>query len=130
QGKASSTLQANYYMFKDLTAVQGAAREPERLQDLTPEQIEFLPECTLEIRKELISGGESLFRTIADSEKCCSFTYQEKTYFVSLGFEVTPQELRVYDKGIDPKTGKAIWGALLGPFRFSKRQNFSAELSI
>ncbi|MDY6783175.1 MAG: chromophore lyase CpcT/CpeT [Cyanobacteriota bacterium] len=130
QGSSPSALQADYYMFKNLSAVQGAAREPERLQHLTPEQVEFLPGCTLEIQRESLSPEGDLFRTLANPDKCCSFTYQEKTYFVSLGFEVTPAQLRVYDKGIDPKTGKALWGALLGPFCFSKHQDFSRELPL
>jgi hypothetical protein len=130
QGASPSTLQADYYMFKDLTAVRGAAQESKRLQHLTPEQIEFLPGCTLEIKREFLSPEGDLFRTLAEPGNCCSFTYQETTYFVSLGFEVTPTQLRMYDKGIDPKTGKALWGALLGPFCFSKRQDFATELSI
>ena len=121
-----TSLQVEYYMFKDVTAVRGAGRKPELLQKLTPEQIEFLPGCTLTIKSEQAEQ----FTALSASDTPCSFTYQGNTYQVSLGFQVTSEELRVYDKGIDPKTGKAIWGALLGPFRFTKRQDFSAELPI
>ena len=39
----------------------------------------------------------------------------------------TQEEFLSYDKGIDSTTGIASWGAILGPFRFRKRQNFAAE---
>ncbi|VXD14111.1 conserved hypothetical protein [Planktothrix serta PCC 8927] len=35
-----------------------------------------------------------------------------------------------YDKGIDPTTGKALWGALLGQFQFQKRCCFASELPL
>jgi hypothetical protein len=60
----------------------------------------------------------------------CNFSYQGNNYQVSLGFDATPEEFRSYDKGIDPTTGKAMWGALLGPFRFTKRQDFANELLV
>ena len=51
------------------------------------------------------------------------------TQQVSLGFEATQEEFLSYDKGIDPTTGKAKWGAILGPYRFRKRQDFGVQLA-
>lgn len=70
------------------------------------------------------------FTTTSASDRPCRFSYQGNNYQVYLGFEVTADEFRSYDKGIDPSTGKATWGALLGPFRFTKRQDFAGELLI
>lgn len=126
----ATTLQVEYYMFKDIKAVRGAGQNPSVLQQLIPEQVEFLPGCTLEIQVEQISTAQYRFRTNHSSESRCCFTYQGNQYQVSLGFEVTLNELLVYDRGIDPITDKAIWGALLGPFRFTKRQDFSNELFV
>ncbi|MBE9117781.1 chromophore lyase CpcT/CpeT [Lusitaniella coriacea LEGE 07157] len=126
----AATLQVEYYMFKNIEVVRGAGQDPSALQHLTPEEVEFLPGCTLEIQVEKISTAQYRFRTNHSPDSRCSFTYQGNQYQVSLGFEVTPDELLVYDRGIDPTTGKAIWGALLGPFRFTKRQDFSNELFV
>ena len=122
-----TSLQVQYYMFKDVTAFRGAGQDPELLKQLTPEQIEFLPECTLNVESEQLASHGDRFKTTPASGKPCSFTYQGNTYQISLGFEVTSDELQIYDKGIDPNTGKATWGALMGPFRFRKRQDFSSE---
>jgi CpeT/CpcT family (DUF1001) len=131
QGTTSPpSLQVDYYKFKDLAAVRGASQNPMLLQQLRPEQVEFLPGCTLEIETKQTVPNQYLFRTLGVPGQYCCFTYQDKTYQVSLGFEATSEELRVYDKGIDPKTGSAIWGAMLGPFKFRQRQDFSAELAV
>lgn len=123
-------LQVEYYMFKDLTAIAGASGYPELLQQIKPEQIEFLPNCTLNVQIETISSNNYRFQAFPARDCPCSFSYEGNTYQVALGFVVTAEQLQTYDKGIDPKTGKAIWGALLGPYRFTKRQDFSAELFI
>jgi hypothetical protein len=116
-------LRVEYYMFKDLEAIRGAGANPERLQCITTDSIEFLPGCTLNLQTEQIAPGQYCFRTFSAPECRCCFTYQGQLYQVSLGFEVTSKELQVYDRGINPTTGQAIWGALLGPYRFQKCQD-------
>ena len=120
-------LKVEFYMFKDISTVKGAGRNPNLLQQITTEQIEFLPNCSLNIKIEQLATGYC-FETISDSNCPCTFTYQNNTYQVSLGFKVTEKELQTYDKGIEPQTGKAIWGALMGAYRFTKVQDFSGEL--
>jgi len=124
------SLQVQYYMLKDLEAIRGAGRKPELLKQLTPEQIEFLPGCSLTVQSRQVSPNSYEFSATSATGKPCSFSYQGNNYQVSLGFEATAEEFRSYDKGIDTTTGKAIWGALLGPFRFTKRQDFGSELPI
>ena len=122
-------LKVDYYMFQDISAVKGAGRNPNLLQKITTEQIEFLPNCSLNIKIEQLATGYC-FETFSTSDRPCTFTYQNNTYQVSLGFKVTEKELQTYDKGIDPQTGKAIWGALMGAYRFTKLQDFSSEIKI
>jgi hypothetical protein len=117
-------------MFKDPEALQGAGRNPDLLRQLTPDQIEFLPGCTLAVQQRQVASNSYQFSTSSATDTPCTFSYEGKTYQVSLGFEATPEEFRSFDKGIDPITGKAIWGALLGPYRFTKRQDFAAELPV
>jgi hypothetical protein len=60
------------------------------------------------------------FSAVPPKESKCTFTYLGNTVQVSLGFEVTQAELKTYDKGIDEQTQRATWGAIMGPFRYTK----------
>jgi hypothetical protein len=122
-------LQVQHYMFDDPTAVRGAGCDRDLLKKITPENVKFLPGCTLNVEIESIAPSEYYFKAFPNSNDRCCFTYQDRTYQVSLGFEVASDELKTYDKGIDPNTGEAIWGALMGPYRFTKCQDFSGEFS-
>jgi hypothetical protein len=127
---SSAALQVQYYMLKDAEAIRGAGRNPELLRQLTPEHIQFLPGCTLTIQQSQVAPNAFKFFASSATGTPCNFSYQGNNYQVSLGFEATSEEFFSYDKGIDPKTGKAMWGALLGPYRFTKRQDFAAELPV
>ena len=125
-----TSLQVQYYMLNKPEAFQGAGQNPALLRQLTIEQIEFLPGCTLKVKQQQLASNAYDFSASSATATPCSFSYQGKTYQVSLGFESTKEEFRSYDQGIDPVTGKAIWGALLGPFCFTKRQDFASELTM
>jgi hypothetical protein len=125
-----ASLQVQYYMLKDTEAIRGAGRNPELLRQLTSEDIEFLPGCNLTVKQQQLAPNSYEFSASSATGTPCSFSYKGNSYQVSLGFEATAEEFRSYDKGIDPTTGKAIWGALMGPFRFTKRQDFATELQV
>ncbi|MEQ8972125.1 MAG: chromophore lyase CpcT/CpeT [Coleofasciculus sp. C1-SOL-03] len=126
----SDQLQVQYYQINKPDIVRGAGCHPELLQQLSREDITVLPDCRLNVQMHQIGLNHYEFTTTSASDRPCRFSYQGNNYQVSLGFEVTADEFRSYDKGIDPSTGKATWGALLGPFRFTKRQDFAGELLI
>lgn len=126
---SGNNLQVQYYAFKDPGAVRGAGCKPELLGALTPAQVEFLPGCTLTVQQEQTAEGFCFRATLPAEARCC-FSYQGENRQVSLGFEVTPAQLLIYDKGIDPNSGKALWGAILGPFRFAKCQDFADFLPL
>jgi hypothetical protein len=113
-------LEVRHYMFKDIEAVKGAGRNRDLLKKITTEQIEYLPNCNLNVSVEELAVNRFHFRATPTSDRPCSFTYDGKTFQVALGFEVTPDELLTYDKGIDINTGQPIWGALMGAYRYSK----------
>ncbi|MEW5858009.1 MAG: chromophore lyase CpcT/CpeT [Cyanobacteriota bacterium] len=127
---SQASLMVQYYMLKDPDRVRGAGQNPALLKTLTPEQMELLPGCTLTVTQQPLAQNTYSFSTTPATDAPCCFTYQEETYQVSLGFEARHLEFRSYDKGIDPQTGRAIWGALLGPYIFMKREDFSAELAM
>ncbi|WP_449420212.1 chromophore lyase CpcT/CpeT [Phormidium nigroviride] len=125
---APERIEVQYYMLKDIAALQGAGQNPNLLKQLTPEQVELLPGCTLTVTRQDLTSNRYRFRASLPPETQCCFTYGGQTYQIDLGFEASAEEFLSYDKGIDPKTGKSIWGALMGPFRFVKSQDFASEV--
>lgn len=120
-------LQAQYYAFKDPIAAKGAGLKPEFLQAITLEQIEFLPGCLLEVTQQ--PDAESISAHPVPGYQCF-FSYQGKQSQVQLGFAARSNTFESYDKGIDIETQTATWGAIMGPYRYTKRRDFAAELAI
>ncbi|MCC0179017.1 chromophore lyase CpcT/CpeT [Waterburya agarophytonicola K14] len=123
------TIEVEFYMFEDLATAQGAGQNKDLISQITPDKIKFLPDCTLRVATQELVLGKYSFETTPITEKPCSVTYQGITFQVFLGFKANADELLTYDKGIDPKTGKGTWGALMGAYQFNKRQDFSEELN-
>ncbi|MGH1393755.1 MAG: chromophore lyase CpcT/CpeT [Trichormus sp.] len=118
------SLQVQYYMIKNPSAFIGGGSHPNLLQTLTPEQLELLPGCILKVTQQEVAPNEYKFVATPEPDTCCTFTYQGNTIQVALGFESTPTGLNTYDKGIDQLTGKATWGAIVGPYRYTKREQY------
>lgn len=111
------------------------------LSSLTEAELTYLPTCCLTIECQSL-GPDPLgcdqysFKGTLPADTLCAFEYNGNTGYVSLGFTIgsarsqasAPLELRVYDKGIDPATGKGLWGALMGPFCLLKQVDFSEAL--
>ncbi|BAZ15110.1 hypothetical protein NIES4071_69800 [Calothrix sp. NIES-4071] len=118
-GNSDTPITVQYYMPQDPGGLAGGGTNPSKIQNLTSDQLELLPGCVLNVSvKELASCYE--FSAVPPAEAKCTFTYLGNTVQVSLGFEVTQEELKTYDKGIDEETGRATWGAIMGPFRYRK----------
>jgi hypothetical protein len=121
QKSDADAIQVQYYMPKNPDALKCAGQNPALLNTLTPDQLNLLPGCILSVTQEEISPNCYKFIATAPPDTPCCFTYSGNTIQVSLGFEATKDEFYSYDKGIDPETGKATWGAILGPYRYTKR---------
>ncbi len=117
-------IKGQYYQFKDPVSVAGAGEKRELLETLTPESIVALPGCLLNISYRQTALEQYEFSATQPPECQCSFAYGEKTVYVALGFEVNPTELKTYDRGIDPVTGSATWGAIMGPYCYTKLNQF------
>ncbi len=123
----SSEIVIEHYKFLDILEVQGAGADSQRLTRISAKQIELLPTCSLIVNVTPDQEGYH-FKAFPESERPCSFSYQDKNYQVSLGYQVNAVELKTYDKGLDPETGQGIWGALMGPYCYRKLQDFSQEI--
>lgn len=117
-------LQIQYYMFKDPGAFSGAGQNPAVLKTLTLDQLDLLPGCILTVNQETIAEHSYKFTATQPPNTRCCFTYLNQIVQVSLGFEATATQFHSYDKGIDSDTGKATWGAILGPYRYTKREQY------
>ena len=113
-------LYGQYYQFKDFGAWKGAGAQRDRLQSLTVDDVADLPGCLVAIRSE---ESQSFKAELVEGGKC-QFEYAGQMRQVVVGFDVAATEsnvrLKTYDKGVDPETGKGIWGALMGPYEFVK----------
>jgi len=120
-------LQVQYYGFHNPSSFKGAGQNPALLDTLTPDQVEFLPGCMLNVSARSQPTGTQFVAT-APPDACCRFHYDGKIGQVALGFEISPDEYLTYDKGIDPETGQVLWGAIMGPYRYHKTQHFAINL--
>lgn len=116
-------IQVQYYSFKQPEVFRGAGANPGRFEDLTIDAIDLLPGCVLDVEKQ--PSGDRFVSSPRPETRCC-FSYAGETRQVSLGFEVDSQTFLSYDKGIDAE-GKALWGAIMGAYRYTKRQAYSIE---
>lgn len=131
----NGTLIGQFYGLQDPGKFRGSAANPTQLATLSEADLVELPTCRLAITQEPLAHGQSAFRGMLPPNTLCSFEYGGKTGYVSLGFAIAPAAdkadtlaLQVYDKGVDPVTGKGLWGALMGPFYLCKVVDFKDEL--
>ncbi|MBX9254319.1 chromophore lyase CpcT/CpeT [Desmonostoc muscorum CCALA 125] len=117
-------LEVQYYMLKNPEALRGAGDNSALLNTLSPNQLDLLPGCILAVTHETLGGDRYKFTATPLPETRCTFTYLGNTIQVSLGFEATAAEFHSYDKGINPATGQATWGAIMGPYRYTKRNQY------
>jgi len=125
-------LVVDHYQFIDQPAFKGAGQDRDRLLTITPNDVKLLtpPGCRLTVTVERNAIQGDRFRAFPESAQPCTFCNQAQTFHVALGFEVQPGELKTFDKGINPETGQPLWGALMGPYCFSKIEDWSQEFGL
>jgi hypothetical protein len=111
----SDQFQAQYFGFHQPDRVRGAGLNPERLNGITLDDLAPLPGCCLNIQFQ----ANRFTATPEPSAKCC-FQYNGETRQVILGFEVTADRFLSFDRGVDPNTGQALWGAVVGAYEFQR----------
>lgn len=119
------TFQAQYLALKHPEQFQGAGADFDRLKTLGADDLEQLPGCRLDISQQA-----GWFEAQPSPDTRCYFQYDGKTRQVVLGFKASAEKFYSYDRGVDPDTGQGLWGALMGPYEFTKCQDFAAELPL
>lgn len=106
-----------YFALRQPERWRGGGLDPAILEPLTLADLEPLPGCLLPMA---VLAEDAGFRAQLPPDRRCCFQADGQLRQVSLGFEVRSGEFLSYDKGIDPDTGKPIWGAIMGPFRYRR----------
>lgn len=121
---------AQYYGLTQPLAFRGGGADPMRLQGLSEADLIDLPTCRLSVIAQAQDSPNWRFKAQLPEGSLCSFEADGVKRYVRLGFEVGPKaptgkiEFQMFDKGIDPDTGQATWGALMGPFCLDKQAAF------
>jgi len=120
-------LKGQYFALRDPLKFKGAGQDPSILAGISSKDLVTLPNSGTTICYQRAGAGYQFQSALKDGE-LCSFEYDGQTRYVYLGFDVEPQAdtilLKTYDKGIDPDTGRGLWGALMGPFLMAKQASF------
>ena len=103
----------------------GACRDRDRLQELATKDFAKLNGCLSKlVPTETGFHGESV------PSKDCIVERNGHTTYLSVTFDITNHNFRSHDRGMDVETDEQIWGALLGPFEFSKLEDYSSEVPV
>jgi hypothetical protein len=122
QDQTQNQIQVKYYAFKSPATWIGGGANPERLAKMEFSDLDFLPGCTLPVA----IANQKYSAQLPTDAKCC-FIYNNQERQVILGFESTATEFWSYDRGIDPDTKAAIWGAIAGAYHYQKLHDFSFD---
>jgi CpeT/CpcT family (DUF1001) len=117
-------MRVEYRAFQQPERVKGAGANPTLLQAISVADLEILPGCELTVQA---NQDDRVKASSEPGAKCC-FQYNGQTRQVILGFEASADEFWSFDRGVDPDTGQLLWGAMMGAYKFQKRQSFATEL--
>ncbi len=124
-------LKGQYFALKDPLKFRGAGQDANVLKGIVQQDLVTLPNSGAVIRYQAMENGQTKgyqFRSALKDGELCSFDYGGQTRYVYLGFDIGPQAdallLKTYDKGVEPDTGRGLWGALMGPFQMVKQASF------
>ncbi|WP_088891793.1 chromophore lyase CpcT/CpeT [Leptolyngbya ohadii] len=113
--RSEAQFEAQYFGFRQPDRVCGAGQNPDLLKSITLDDLEPLPGCCLKIQFQ-----DDRFTAQAEPGAKCCFQYNGETRQVVLGFEATADRYISHDRGVDPNTGQALWGAVMGAYEFQK----------
>lgn len=118
-------LRVQYFAVPSPEQVRGAGANPALLQALNPADLEYLPGCEL-----LVTCTPDTYTAKPPTGAKCCFQYNGEMRQVVLGFQAYSSRYLSYDRGVDPQTGQALWGAIMGAYDFQKCRDFATELPL
>ncbi len=107
-------LRLENYRLKDQPAWAGAALATERLLKLTPQDLDFLPGCTILLEKH----SESYLGRMQPGGGCRLSS--QDTAYVEIELELRADRFITLDRGFDSTTGTQTWGSRAGAYQYLK----------
>jgi hypothetical protein len=117
-------LEIENYKIKEAEKYFGASRQPDRLQELTADQIEKLCACNMLVHRT----EANTFKGVINSGKNCWVVRKNKSTYLANEFEVGEDQFSSLDCGYDPETDELVWGSVAGAFEFTKKTSFATEV--
>lgn len=112
------------YKVKNQELFLGASRDRDRLQKLTPDLIEKMDGCDMNVTWT----GKDFHGEIKPG-KACMVERKGKLTYLDNSFDIDGSQLISYDRGRDPVTDELVWGSIAGPFDFKPIASFAEEVA-
>lgn len=103
----------------------GASRDRQKLQELKTAEFKLMPGCTF-----ITHWTGSSFKGRVEPGKGCMVVRKGKNTYLDSEFEIDGDKFISHDRGRDPETDAHVWGALAGPFEFTRRASFADEIQV
>ena len=112
------------YLVTDETEFYGAARQPEKLAQLTADRLTKLEGCSHLVERK----GNCFYGYVQPGKSCIVHRNGQDTYLAST-FEIDADRFSSLDRGCDPETDARVWGSVAGPFEFVRTTSFADEIT-
>jgi len=113
------------YAIENEEQFYGASRDLQKLQELKKAEFKLMPGCTF-----LTHWTGSSFKGRVEPGKGCMVVRKGKNTYLDSEFEIDGDKFISHDRGRDPETDAHVWGALAGPFEFTRRASFADEIQV
>ncbi|MEH2287216.1 chromophore lyase CpcT/CpeT [Nostoc sp.] len=122
---AENHIAIEHYTVKQEEKFYGASREPERLKELSVDQLEKMSGCNMVVEWT----GKSFKGRVEPGKGCIVFRDGKNTYLDN-EFEIDAKEFFSLDRGRDLDTNERLWGSIAGPFHFLRWGSFADEVKV
>ncbi|MCC3408261.1 MAG: chromophore lyase CpcT/CpeT [Microcoleus sp. PH2017_10_PVI_O_A] len=122
---AGDRIDIENYAIENEAQFYGASRQPQRLQEIKTEQLTLLPGCTF-----FTHWTGNSFKGSVEPGKGCAVVRNGKQTYLDSEFEIDGDKFISHDRGRDPETDAHVWGALAGPFEFTRWASFADEIPV
>ena len=116
-------LEIENFKVKEAERFNGAARDRQRLQTLTPDDLVEMPGCEL-----LVEWTGTSFKGVVKPGKHCRVVRNGKETYLESSFEISETGLISLDRGYDLETNERVWGSVAGAFEFERWESYAAEV--
>lgn len=116
-------LELEHYKLKEETEFYGASRKPEKLKELTLDNLEKMDGCDM-----TVEWKNNCFEGEIKPGKACIVVRKGKESYLDNSFKIDSEKLISFDRGRDLETDELLWGSIAGPFHFTRLTSFADEI--